>query len=196
MTFLTAHLPFPKCQAVDQNQTQSQYQTSLPPPNSHLIITDTLPSPSHFTILISSSIHRKCPIIYVDFKQQGRVNFESVLRKMVCPNSHWDQHSPQSVILPPTSSGFNYISPDSLPSSIPSKGPRLFDEDDVPTLKQCFESIKTSLKSGCIIILDGLSELIHIGFPITEIDRFVRSTYTEARKVSRPLLVLYYHRQK
>lgn len=78
MTFLTPHLPFPA------GDTKT-HPTALPPPGSHLVISDTLASPAHFALyhLIAAAISRKQKVVWVDFRHEGKSSIESVLRKMV-----------------------------------------------------------------------------------------------------------------
>lgn len=79
MTFLSAHLPFP------EQPKHKQHASSLPPPRSHLLVTDTPLSPAHFTVhhLIASAIARRQKVIWVDLRQEGKSSLEAVLRKMV-----------------------------------------------------------------------------------------------------------------
>ncbi|RXK38085.1 hypothetical protein M231_04644 [Tremella mesenterica] len=163
MTYLTPHLPFTERHA-------------LPPPGTHLLITDTLQSSSKFALyhLLIAAVSNKIRIVLVDFRGEGKESHEAVLKKLGKP-------------IPFSSTNFIYISPSSLPSSIPIHSsdtqPRLFDDADKPTLKETYEIIIRHLQ-GSLVILDGLGELLNMGFEPVEIGRFVRSLLPEIRKVS------------
>ncbi|WWC85993.1 uncharacterized protein L201_000864 [Kwoniella dendrophila CBS 6074] len=175
MTYLTTHLPFP---------SSSQ---SLPPPNSHLIISDTVESPSHFAVyhLVSSALGKeKKKIIWVGFRGEGRQSWEAILKKIGTP-------------LPAiTSPQFIHISPSSLPAIIPNSTkntPRLFNENNEPSLKETYQNIVSNINGeGNLIILDGLSELSWIGLTSKEISKFVRAVFSKV-KSSKSILVSTLH---
>lgn len=79
MTYLSTHLPFP------EQSEHKQHAAALPPPGSHLLITDSPLSPAHFAVyhLIASAIARKQKVVWVDFRHEGKSSLEAVLRKMV-----------------------------------------------------------------------------------------------------------------
>ncbi|WWD09122.1 hypothetical protein V865_007244 [Kwoniella europaea PYCC6329] len=174
MTYLTTHLPFPSS------------STSLPPPRSQLIISDTLSSPGHFAVyhLVSSALGKeKRKVIWVDFRGEGRSSWEAILKKIGTP-------------LPPsTSPSFIHISPSSLPSSIKTtnkNAPKLLDNNQKPALKETYDNIIPHLTDGSLVILDGLSELDWIGFSPLEISKFVRAVFAKV-KLSNSILVLTIH---
>ncbi|KAK6905414.1 hypothetical protein L486_02118 [Kwoniella mangroviensis CBS 10435] len=174
MTYLTTHLPFPSS------------STSLPPPRSQLIISDTLSSPGNFAVyhLVSSALGKeKRKVIWVDFKGEGRSSWEAILKKIGTP-------------LPPlTSHSFIHISPSSLPSSIkiPNKNtPSLFDIDEKPILRETYDYITSHLTDGSLLILDGLSELDWLGFSPLELSKFVRAVFAKV-KLSNSILVSTIH---
>lgn len=93
MTYLTAHLPF-------------QSNSPLPPPGSHLIISDTLNSPAQFALyhLVNAALLKQKSqslsltqarqtgnggteqvnkVVWVDFRGEGRSSWEAVLKKLV-----------------------------------------------------------------------------------------------------------------
>ncbi|WWC66722.1 uncharacterized protein I206_100627 [Kwoniella pini CBS 10737] len=167
MTYLTPHLPFPSS------------SSSLPPSNSHLIISDTVASPSHFALfhLVSSALGKeKRKVIWVDFRGEGRASWEAILKKVGTP-------------LPPlTSPQFIHITPSSLPSFIgPSSSlknaPRLFDDNDRPSLKTTYNSILPHISENSLVILDGLTELNWIGFSSLEISKFVRAVFSKVKSI-------------
>ncbi|WVR03660.1 hypothetical protein IAU60_000655 [Kwoniella sp. DSM 27419] len=169
MTYLTQYLPFPSAEA-------SSSTSALPPPGSHLVISDTLASPGYFAVyhLVSAALGKeKRKIVWVDLRAEGRASWEAVLKKLGAP-------------LPPsTSSTFVHISPTSLPASIGVKDtnrPRLFDEHDVPSLRATYDAIVASITGGAVVILDGLSELTWAGVPAEEVARMVRALLAHARK--------------
>lgn len=59
MTFLNPHLPFHDPESDRANG--APHPGALPPPGSHLLITDTIPSPGHFAVyhLVSAALARK-----------------------------------------------------------------------------------------------------------------------------------------
>ncbi|WVW82014.1 hypothetical protein I302_104019 [Kwoniella bestiolae CBS 10118] len=176
MTYLTSHLPFPS----------SSSSSSLPPPRSHLIISDTLASPGHFATyhLLSSALGKeKRKVIWVDFRGEGRASWEAILKKIGTP-------------LPPlTSNSFIHISPSSLPSSIKvstKNTPRLFDGNDAPSLRETYDTTLSHLTEHSLVILDGLSELDWIGFSALEISKFVRAVFAKV-KLSNSILISTLH---
>ncbi|KIR56836.1 hypothetical protein I315_01025 [Cryptococcus gattii Ru294] len=227
MTYLTAHLPF-------------QSSSPLPPPGSHLIISDTLNSPAQFALyhLVNAALLKQKSqspsitqarqtsnggteqvnkVVWVDFRGEGRSSWEAVLKKLGTP-------------LPPsTSPTFIHITPSSLPACIPSSStsnansPRIFPplspgaedttpkRDGRPTLKQVYDVLlphiqtqarpqsRHSLDPGqegeelqCLLILDGLSDLLSIGVSAREIHRFVRAVYAQTM-ISKTALVSTLH---
>ncbi|WRT63897.1 uncharacterized protein IL334_000823 [Kwoniella shivajii] len=166
MTYLTPHLPFPPS------------SSSLPPPGSHLIVSDTIASPGHFAIyhLVSSALGKeKKKVIWVDFRNEGRSSWESILKKLGTP-------------LPPTTSqSFIHIAPTSLPTFIPTtnkNSPRIFDGNGSPTLKETYNSIISQLTEGNLVIIDGLSELNWMGVSAMEIGKFVRALLSKVRNTN------------
>ncbi|KIR98766.1 hypothetical protein L804_04352 [Cryptococcus deuterogattii 2001/935-1] len=212
MTYLTAHLPF-------------QSNSPLPPPGSHLIISDTLNSPAQFALyhLVNAALLKQKSqplsltqarqtgnggteqvnkVVWVDFRGEGRSSWEAVLKKLGAP------------LPPPASPTFIHITPSSLPACIPSSStsnansPRIFpplssaaedttsERDGPPPLKQVYDVLIPHLQaqaqpqSGhslnprqegeelqCLLILDGLSDLLSIGVSAREIHRFIRAVY-------------------
>ncbi|WWD16335.1 hypothetical protein CI109_100761 [Kwoniella shandongensis] len=163
MTYLTPHLPF-----------AASSSSSLPPASSHLIISDTLASPSHFATyhLVSSALGKeKRRVVWVDFRGEGRASWEAVLKKLGTP-------------LPPTASKeFVHIAPSSLPHAVPTTqtSPKLFDEESRPSLRPTCDAIIPNLKEGSLVILDGLSELVWMGIPSVEVGKFVRAVFAKVR---------------
>ncbi|WVQ93724.1 hypothetical protein IAU59_000801 [Kwoniella sp. CBS 9459] len=190
MTYLTSHLPFPP-----SSSSSSSSSSALPPPSSHLIISDTLPSPGSFTVyhLISAALSKeKRRIIWVDFRAEGRGSLESVLKKLGTP-------------LPPattSNSSFVTISPSSLPPSIPltaptasssAQAPRLYTDDSPhPSLRSTYDCINANLSStateGSLVILDGLSELLWMGMSAVDVARFVRAVFARVRSTKSTLV--------
>ncbi|AAW44900.1 hypothetical protein CNH00130 [Cryptococcus deneoformans JEC21] len=228
MTYLTAHLPFPS-------------GSSLPPPASHLVISDTLNSPAQFALyhLVNAALLKQksqppsltqarqingrgteyvTKVVWVDFRSEGRSSWEVILKKLGTP-------------LPsPTSPAFIHITPSSLPACISSSStnansPRIFpslslgtgdatsDRDGRPTLKHVYDTLLPHLQTQaqlrsqppsnpeqgeggseleCLLILDGLSDLLSIGVPLREIHRFVRAVYAQIR-ISKAALVSTLH---
>ncbi|KAL0245387.1 hypothetical protein I308_104510 [Cryptococcus tetragattii IND107] len=227
MTYLTAHLPF-------------QSSSPLPPPGSHLIISDTLNSPAQFALyhLVNAALLKQKSqspsitqarqtgnggteqvnkVVWVDFRGEGRSSWEAVLKKLGTP-------------LPPsTSPTFIHITPSSLPACIPSSStsnansPRIFpplfpgaedttsERDGRPTLKQVYDVLRPHLQTQarpqsrhslnpgqegeelqCLLILDGVSDLLSIGVSAREIHRFVRAVYAQTM-ISKTALVSTLH---
>jgi len=90
----------------------------------------------------------------------------------------------QSIILPSTATSFSHIMPTSLPVSRQASGPSLYDEDDSPTLRPTYDALIPTLVEDVVVILDGLSELLSIGFEPAEVTRFVRAVNAQTRSVS------------
>ncbi|WVQ85639.1 hypothetical protein IAT38_007805 [Cryptococcus sp. DSM 104549] len=172
MTYLTTHLPFASTSA-------------LPAPGTHLVISDTLPSPGMFVLyhLISVAIGKeKRKVVWVDFRGEGRVSLEAVLKKLGTP-------------LPPASStSFIHISPSPLPHiiPIPPKTPRIFDQDSRPSLRTLYDAVAPSITEGALVILDGLSELQSMGVGSGDVGRMVRALYAKT-KASKAVLVSTLH---
>ncbi|ORY22684.1 hypothetical protein BCR39DRAFT_550937 [Naematelia encephala] len=168
MTYLTPHLPF------------SGSTPALPPPKSYLIISDTLQSPAHWALyhLFAAAISEQRKIVLVDFRNDGRASLEAVLRKL-------------GTTLPSQPDLFTHIFPSSFPNDSPS-APSLFTSNDAPTLRPTYQVISESLDSGALVVLDGLSDLVNIGFSVPEVGRFVRAVLSLVRN-SRASLVSTLH---
>ncbi|WWC58318.1 uncharacterized protein I303_100858 [Kwoniella dejecticola CBS 10117] len=184
MTYLTPHLPFPS----------SSTSTSLPPPRSHLIISDTVASPSHFAVyhLVSAALGKeRRKVVWIDFRGEGRASWEAVLKKIGTPLP--PAASPQFIHFTPSFLPFPIPTPSSSSSSSSSKNtPRLFDDNDQPTLRDTYNSIVPVIAEGSLIILDGLSELSWIGMSAMEISKFVRAVFARTRS-SNAILVSTLH---
>lgn len=94
MTFLASHLPFP-------SSPSTSTSAALPPPGTHLLISDTLKSPAHFAVyhIVAAALAQKCTVrldnqshrrraerqqvIWVDIRGEGRASLEAVLKKLV-----------------------------------------------------------------------------------------------------------------
>jgi hypothetical protein len=93
MTYLSQYLPFPPSGPSTSGPSTSGTATprataarsSLPPPHTHLVVTDTLNSPAHFVLyhLVSAAVVLKRPVVWVDIRGEGRASLESVLRRLV-----------------------------------------------------------------------------------------------------------------
>ncbi|WVF66093.1 hypothetical protein IAT40_000832 [Kwoniella sp. CBS 6097] len=190
MTYLTTHLPFPSSSS--SSSSSSTTTSALPPPSSHLIISATLPSPGSFAVyhLISAALSKeKRKVIWVDFRAEGRGSHESVLKKLGTP-------------LPPytNSPSFITISPSSLPTFISvaagstsstSSSPRLYTETSTePSLRETYDCICSYLKQSqdSLVILDGLSELLWMGFSARDVTRFVRAVFARVRSTKSSLV--------
>ncbi|TYJ52072.1 hypothetical protein B9479_007329 [Cryptococcus floricola] len=189
MTFLTPHLPFPN-------------NAPLPPPASHLIISDTVNSPAYFALyhLLAAALggkeereRRGRKVVWVDLRGEGRGSLESVMKKIGTP-------------LPPTTSPkFIHLAPSSLPHTIPVPPgtPRLFDKAGRPSLRGVYDKVGAYLRGGegegeggggggkgvgegVVVILDGLGGLVDMGMGVDEVVRFVRAVYSQVRKVRLP----------
>lgn len=90
------------------------------------------------------------------------------------------------MILPSSPSDFTHISPSSLPAFMVSSStsPSLYDEDDQPTLRGTYDACKGAIHNDSVIILDGLSELLYMGFSLTSVWRFVRAIHMLSLRVS------------
>ena len=186
MTFLTTHLPF----GPSDKTATGQHVAALPPPGSHLVITDTLKSPGYFALyhLVAAAIARKEHVTWVDLRNEGRESLEAVMRKMV---STWASgrrrgmsiDKLQSVVLPTQNTcNFVHIQPSSLPLAISKDKPNLYDEENQPTLTPTYHSVTSQQTSG-LVILDGLSDLLSMGFTPVEVHRFVRAVYAHVQEV-------------
>jgi hypothetical protein len=120
--------------------------------------------------------------------------------------------SPQGTPLPAPSSGsFIHLTPTSLPDPVSSpstltSSPPLFDETtDAPVLKPTYEALlphigasasasltksepqsespQGAVDTGAVVILDGLAELLWMGFRPVDVGRFVRSVFAKVRSV-------------
>lgn len=69
-----------------------------------------------------------------------------------------------------------------------ASGPSLYDEDDTPALHPTYDALVASLADDAVVILDGLSELLSIGFESSEVFRFVRAVQVQTREVSLALI--------
>jgi hypothetical protein len=125
----------------------------------------------------------------VDFRGEGRLNLELVLKKMVSHFTFLMQMGStpmkQGTALPPANSKlFTTISPSSLPTP-PKEMPSLYDQNSAPTLRPTWEAIlkETNDNQPCLIILDGLVELSYLGFEPKEITRLTRAVLSRTRKV-------------
>ncbi|OCF45164.1 hypothetical protein I317_00966 [Kwoniella heveanensis CBS 569] len=198
MTYLTSHLPFPSSSSSSSSASSSASTSTLPPPSSHLIISDTLPSPGDFALyhLTSAALSKeKRKVIWVDFRAEGRGSLESVLKKLGTP-------------LPPTTNSqlFIAISPSSLPPSVATTSsapattsssntisPRLYtDSSSQPqpslSLTETYDCISAKLEAGSMVILDGLSELLWMGMSATDVARFVRAVFARTRSTKSTLV--------
>lgn len=84
--------------------------------------------------------------------------------------------------------GFTHIAPCSLPAIVPlprhAQAPRLFDSDDLPTLRPTLDAVQQHASDGSLVILDGLAEVLTMGFTPLDLHRFVRAAYAHTNKVS------------
>ncbi|ODO05055.1 hypothetical protein I350_05668 [Cryptococcus amylolentus CBS 6273] len=164
MTFLTPHLPFPN-------------SAPLPPPSSHLVISDTLNSPAYFALyhLLAAALgnkEQKRKVVWVDLRGEGRGSLETVMKKIGTP-------------LPPaTSPQFIHLAPSSLPHIIPvSPGtPRIFDKEGKPSLREVYDAVVPHLGEGVVVIVDGLGGLVDMGMGVDEVVRFARAVYSQVRQ--------------
>ncbi|KAI9632826.1 uncharacterized protein MKK02DRAFT_41138 [Dioszegia hungarica] len=185
MTYLTPHLGFA------DTSSGSSTAAALPPAGTHLLITDTLESPGHF-----ASYHL---IIWVDFRGEGRTSWETVLKKL------------GTLLPPPPSPLFVHITPSALDLQVKASpvnpSPKLFD-GSTPTLRATYDAISSGLSAASgpaadsakttstgsssaqspLVILDGLAELLWIGFTPIAIAQFVRATLALARKTNSSLV--------
>lgn len=82
-----------------------------------------------------------------------------------------------------------FIEPTVVDLDTSSRRPTLFGSDGSPDLKPVYEALSLALLSqptdseGTLLVLDGLAELLHIGFEPESISRFMRATLALARKV-------------
>ncbi|WVN87127.1 uncharacterized protein L203_102303 [Cryptococcus depauperatus CBS 7841] len=167
MTFLTSHLSFPS----------SSTSGALPPPKTHVVLSDTLNSPAQFVLyhLISAALGKagnvRRKVVWVDMRGEGRASLEAVMKKIGTP-------------LPPsTSSQFIHIAPSSLPLciSVPAQTPRIFDAHGKATLRNVYDTLSSHVADECLVILDGLTVMANMGVLQEEIAKFVRATYAKVR---------------
>lgn len=96
----------------------------------------------------------------------------------------------QGVTVPSALDSLTFIEPSNLDSSRSSSKPALFDETGIPDLKPVYEALSSALLpmategEGPLVVLDGLAELLHIGFEPESVSRFVRAALALARKVT------------
>ena len=86
--------------------------------------------------------------------------------------------------MPTTDVGFVHIAPTSLPFGMSGKAPCLYDETGFPTLQPTCKAVQDALTADSLVILDGLSDLLAIGFEPAEIFRMVRKTQSRVMSVS------------
>lgn len=88
--------------------------------------------------------------------------------------------------IPPASAKLlTTISPSSLPSTSPLTTPSLYDDGSRPTLRPTFDAISKEVDGGqsTLIIVDGLAELLWMGFEPSRVQQFVRAVLSLARHV-------------
>lgn len=94
--------------------------------------------------------------------------------------------------MPSTSNLFTHIAPSSFSSDSSTSSPPLFDAAGSPDLKPLYETIVSAAHAasengqGPVIVLDGLAELLHMGFEAHSLSQLVRAVLALARK-ARPL---------
>ena len=86
--------------------------------------------------------------------------------------------------MPTTEVGLVHIAPTSLPFGMAGKTPCLYDETGFPTLQPTCKAVQDALTADSLVILDGLSDLLAIGFGSAEIFRMARKTQARATSVS------------
>lgn len=84
------------------------------------------------------------------------------------------------------SPSFTHISPTTLQSATPNE-PCLYDETDQASLASVAAAIRSNLTDSSLILLDGLAELIWMGFTAEAVDDFVRDILAASREVSLPI---------
>ena len=89
----------------------------------------------------------------------------------------------QGTSFPPS---FTHISPTPLQSATPNE-PCLYDETDQPSLASVAAAIRSNLTDSSLILLDGLAELIWMGFTAEAVGDFVRDILAASREVSLPI---------
>lgn len=95
----------------------------------------------------------------------------------------------QGVAVTPASNSFTFIEPSVLDASTSPSKPALFDDAGSPTLKSVYDALSSALLppttegEGPLVVLDGLAELLHIGFEPQSVSLFVRAALALARKV-------------
>jgi hypothetical protein len=94
-------------------------------------------------------------------------------------NPSWTWLNKQGSSLPPS---FTHISPTPLKSVAPND-PSLFDDSDNPSLAAVAATLKSNLADSPLILLDGLSELLWMGFTPKAVDDFVREILSSCREV-------------
>jgi len=62
--------------------------------------------------------------------------------------------------------------------------PCLYDENDAATLRPTFDTLSKAITPDSMVILDGLSDLLAIGFTPAEVFRFVRASQAQISAVS------------
>lgn len=86
--------------------------------------------------------------------------------------------------MPTTEVGLVHIAPTSLPSGMAGKTPCLYDESGSPTLQPTSKAVQDALTADSLVILDGLSDLLAMGFEPAEVFRTVRKTQSRVISVS------------
>ncbi|OXG10576.1 hypothetical protein C367_06735 [Cryptococcus neoformans Ze90-1] len=159
-------------------------------------------------------------VIWVDFRGEGRSSWEVVLKKLgtplPSPTSPTFIHITPSALPAciPSSFASNVNSPRIFPSLSLGAGNTTSDKDGRPTLKHVYDTLLPHLQTQaqpqsqpssnperdgeegpeleCLLILDGLSDLLSIGVPPREIYQFVRAVYSQTR-ISKAALVSTLH---
>ncbi|KAJ9101707.1 hypothetical protein QFC21_003045 [Naganishia friedmannii] len=161
----------------------------LPPPGSHVLVTDTLNASADFVIyhfVVEALRSGRAPsagptrsVAVVDFSggRKSAAHWEAIGKKLGAPIPL--KQSESFTLITPTSHTFSTSSP-TAPTS-----PPLFTDDDEPSLKPIYRCIVQTLqgKEGSLIVLDDLSQLLVLGFTPQEVTRFVRAVISLSRKV-------------
>lgn len=136
---------------------------ALPPPGSHLLLSSTFTARADVALfhLVIAATTSSTPIIWLDLRSETVASWDAVLRKLGTPL--------------PKGELFTHIAPSPLGGDIP-----LFDGE--PTLQPTFAAVTAAIPTTpFLLILDGLSDLVDIGFEPVQVSRFVRALLARCR---------------
>lgn len=91
--------------------------------------------------------------------------------------------------VPSSTASFAYIEPSVLEGLTANDRPSLFGETGDLDLKPLYKSIASAINpedhvaGGTVVVLDGLAELLHMGFQPGAVSRMIRAILALARKV-------------